>query len=485
MAEKNDGKRVAIYIRVSTLEQALEGYSIEEQKNRLISYCRARAWTIVEVLVDPGFSGANLERPGIQTLISHINEYDMVLVYKLDRLSRSQRDTLYLIESVFLPNGVDFVSMSESFDTSTPFGRAVIGILSVFAQLEREQIKERTAMGRIARAKEGKRMGSRAPIGYDYDKKAGVLVVNEYEATQVRLVFDLYIGTADRPGMGYQAISDYMQSHGYRHKYGDWKHKHTVYTCLSLRTYLGESNYGDVCVKNTHEAIISQEVFDRAQMIRSTRENKHKGSLRSDHLLTGFVWCDLCGARCSCVRRGAKTEHYYVCYSRQGANPTMTVDPNCNCRAWPKNELEAVVDYEVRNLIFDQSALRRLIHRKEPRALEPDNHGEALRRQMENLDKQIERMMDLYQNGAIPVELLNERIKKLYEDRSRIAAAIAEDPACSDSSMVEDEARAYLDTLADVWDRADVRQKREILSVLVNRIRISSDDTVKIDWAFL
>ena len=485
MIEKTNGKRVVIYIRVSTLEQALEGYSIEEQKRRLISYCKARGWTIVEVLVDPGFSGANLDRPGIQTLISHIHNYDMVLVYKLDRLSRSQRDTLYLIESVFLPNNVDFVSMSESFDTSTPFGRAVIGILSVFAQLEREQIKERTAMGRIARAKDGKRMGSRPPIGYEYDREAGVLVVNEYEASQIRLVFDLYIGAPDRPGLGYQAISDYMQAHGYRHKYGDWKHKHTVYTALSQRSYLGESNYNDVRVPNTHEAIIQPEVFDRAQVIRATRESKHKGSLRSGHLLTGFVWCAVCGARCSCIRRGKQSEHYYVCYSRQGANPTMVRDPNCDCRTWPKDELEAVVDYEVRRLIFDSSALGRLIRKKETRIMEPEDHGAAIRRQVESLDKQIERMMDLYQAGTIPVELLNERIKKLYDERAQLSETLASEESSGGASMEEEEARAYLDTLADIWDLADVSQKREILSALVDRIWINSDDTIKIDWAFL
>lgn len=485
MMGTENGKRVVIYIRVSTLEQALEGYSIEEQKRRLIAYCKARGWAIVEILVDPGFSGANLERPGIQTLISHIKDYDMVLVYKLDRLSRSQRDTLYLIESVFLPNGVDFVSMSESFDTSTPFGRAVIGILSVFAQLEREQIKERTAMGRIARAKEGKRMGSRPPIGYDYDRDAGILVVNDYEATQIRLIFDLYIGTPDRPGLGYQAISDYMQSHGYRHKYGDWKHKHTVYTCLALRTYLGESNYGDVCVPDTHEAIISKEVFDRAQAIRGTREGKHKGSERSGHLLTGFVWCADCGARCSCILRGVHQDRYYVCYSRQKTNPTMVRDPNCPSRAWHKDDLEAVVDFEIRSLIFDQAALGRLIRRKENRVLEPEDHGEAIRRQISALDAQIDRVMDLYQVGTIPVELLNERIKKLHEEREQLSASLADEAAAAADGMEVEAARAYLDTLADVWDRADISQKREILSVLVDRVWISSDDTVKIDWAFI
>lgn len=116
--------RAALYIRVSTLEQAQEGYSVGEQKERLIAYCKAKDWIIADIYVDGGYTGSNLNRPGIQKLISETDKFDLVLVYKLDRLSRSQRDTLYLIEEVFRPKGVDFISMQESFDTSTPSGKS-------------------------------------------------------------------------------------------------------------------------------------------------------------------------------------------------------------------------------------------------------------------------------------------------------------------------------------------------------------------------
>lgn len=119
-------KRAALYIRVSTLEQAQEGYSVGEQRERLIAYCKAQDWLIADIYVDGGYTGSNLNRPGIQKLIGETEKFDVVLVYKLDRLSRSQRDTLYLIEEIFRPNNVDFVSMQESFDTSSPFGKAMI-----------------------------------------------------------------------------------------------------------------------------------------------------------------------------------------------------------------------------------------------------------------------------------------------------------------------------------------------------------------------
>lgn len=149
--------KVAIYVRVSTTSQLEEGYSIDEQKAKLTSYCDIKDWNIYEIYTDGGFSGSNTERPALEQLIrdAERKKFDTVLVYKLDRLSRSQKDTLFLIEDVFIKNGIEFLSLQENFDTSTPFGKAMIGLLSVFAQLEREQIKERMQLGKLGRAKAG------------------------------------------------------------------------------------------------------------------------------------------------------------------------------------------------------------------------------------------------------------------------------------------------------------------------------------------
>ena len=147
--------RVVIYIRVSTREQSEEGYSIGEQQDKLIKYCEAMGWEVVKIYIDPGYTGSNIERPGLQSMIHDIEAggIDKVVVYKLDRLSRSQFDTLYLINKVFLANNCDFTSSTESFDTSTPFGRAMLGILAVFAELEREKIRERMADGKLGKSK--------------------------------------------------------------------------------------------------------------------------------------------------------------------------------------------------------------------------------------------------------------------------------------------------------------------------------------------
>ena len=205
-------KNVALYVRVSSERQANEAhYSIPEQIDRLQSYCKAKEWNVYKIYTDGGQSGAYLDRPALNELVKDatLKKYNMVLVYKLDRLSRRQKDTLHLIEDVFMENDIDFTSVVENLDTSTPTGRAFIGLLSVFAQLEREQIQERMKMGKAGRAKKGKyHAGGTIPIGYNYEN--GNLIINEYEAMQVRLVFDLR-----SQGYDIRAIERYMQEHGY------------------------------------------------------------------------------------------------------------------------------------------------------------------------------------------------------------------------------------------------------------------------------
>lgn len=129
---------IAGYARVSS-EGQLDGYSIPQQMEIIENYCKIKEWNLIKIYVDGGFSGANTNRPALQDMIEHIDLYDLVLVYRLDRLSRSQRDTLALID-LFAKHEVKFASVQENFDTSTPLGMAMVGILSTFAQLERENI---------------------------------------------------------------------------------------------------------------------------------------------------------------------------------------------------------------------------------------------------------------------------------------------------------------------------------------------------------
>jgi site-specific DNA recombinase len=478
-------KKAGIYIRVSTLEQAQEGYSVGEQKERLINFCKAHDWVIQEVYVDGGYSGANLERPGIQKLISEVKNLDLVLVYKLDRLSRSQRDTLYLIEDILLPNGVDFVSMQESFDTATPFGRAMIGMLSVFAQLEREQIKERTRMGKLARAKEGLFQGGiYFPIGYDYIN--GKLAVNDYEAAQIRKIFEWYIeGTAPAK------IADRLRLEGYTNKYSSWSELSNgtgVLRALSNDVYLGTLRYEDVVVPNAHEAIITKEIFDKAKEVRRKRQEIYGDTAyQSKYLLTGFLFCSRCGARYH-VKHNYGGYKYYECYSRAQTVKKMAKAEKCDNKIWRMDDLERIIEGEVTHLFANPSYVGKLFQRKaKEKKLSKSVRSEAdvIKDKISDLDKQIGKLMDLYQTDQIPTDILSSRIDKLYRDKLTSAEALNNiEPQLPPKDYDVEGVSEMLGDLSTIWDTAEQSDKRLILETLIDRILIDGEN-IKIEWSFL
>lgn len=466
-------KRAALYIRVSTLEQAQEGYSVGEQRERLIAYCKAQDWLIADIYVDGGYTGSNLNRPGIQKLIDETEKFDVVLVYKLDRLSRSQRDTLYLIEEIFRPNNVDFVSMQESFDTSSPFGKAMIGLLAVFAQLEREQIKERTWMGRVARAKTGLHHGGgNIPIGYDYSD--GKLIVNPYEAEQVRKIYEWYLA-----GASLKSITDKLQDAGYTNRYSSYNSWTSVRNILENETYIGRLHFGDVVVDHAHEAIITEEQFNAAQILRGKRKEQFGShAFQSKHVLTGLLFCGHCGGRYYLRNTGKYS--YYACYSRTKQMKNMIKDPNCQNKIWRAQDLEPIIEEKILALLHNPKLAEELSasRRKAPA---PVSKNTDIEKRIRDIDRQISKLMELYQQDDIPPELLGERINRLYGEKTALENTLA--PVVEQNTMPLDLVSELIEDAAEIWDFADEGQKRRILQSLVSRI-VLTDDQVDIEWAF-
>lgn len=248
-------KKACVYARVSTTEQAEKGYSIEEQERMCKAAIESKGWAYVGTYSDPGVSGRTMERPGLQDMFEKINsrEIEAVVIYKLDRLSRKQRHTMAIIEDVFLKNEITLVSLNETLDTSTPWGRAMIGILSSFNQMESENIQERTSMGRKAKAKTGGYAGGKPPIGYRVDN--GQLVVVPEEAEIVRLVFKLRSEGGTLIG-----IANELNEKGYHTKGGGIFRHSAVQTILNNeKTYRGVYRYGkENEVQGMHEAILKE-----------------------------------------------------------------------------------------------------------------------------------------------------------------------------------------------------------------------------------
>lgn len=251
---KKEPVRAAAYIRVSTDEQAEKGYSLQLQRERISAQIAAKGWELYGIYEDSGQSGGNLNRPALQKMLDDINggPIQAVVVYKLDRLSRKQRDTMHLIEEVFLAGGIELVSISESLDTSSPTGRAMIGMLSVFAQLERDTITERLSGGRKQKAKAGGYAGGNAAIGYTTERGKKALATDKEKAAGVRLVFSLH-----DTGLKLQQIADRLNEAGHTTKQGARFTPTQVMRILNRRRlYAGEYTYSGITAKGRHTAII-------------------------------------------------------------------------------------------------------------------------------------------------------------------------------------------------------------------------------------
>lgn len=327
---KND-RVTALYIRVSTDAQAEEGYSIEAQQEMLEGYCRSKRIENYKFYIDGGFSGSNIERPKMRQLIEDIKKGKIaaVIVYKLDRLSRSQKDTLFLIEDVLNPNNTEFVSLNENLDTSTSIGRAMLGIMSAFAQLERETIKERTRMGMKKRVESGLWMGGgKIPYGFDYDKNLGKLKPNS-DAETVKKIYSMYIS-------GYSAGSIALAT--------GIKYDQSVLQILKRKSNYGAIEYKGTVYENCHKPIIDRKTYDAAQAEMKRRQKQR--APKSGYLLSGLLVCGNCGAKMRYQKWG-KYSTKIVCYSTQRTKPYLVKDPFCDIPRFEADDIENAVLNEI------------------------------------------------------------------------------------------------------------------------------------------
>lgn len=466
-------KRAGCYVRVST-ENQLENYSIEEQIERLKAYCMAKDLTIYKIYTDGGYSGGNLNRPALQQLMNDIRnkKINVVVVFKLDRLSRSQKDTLSLIEDVFLANNIDFVSISENFDTSTPFGRAMVGILSVFAQLEKDQITERFTMGRIGRAKNGYYHGGpTAPTGYDYVN--GRLIINDYEAFQVKEVFRLFL-----EGKSINAIRKHM-SERYTNKYGNWSSHTLVLNVLSNSVYAGKVKFKGREYDGNHDPIIDTDTFNSVHKLLHNPEREDEKTIfqkypfRANNLLTSLVYCKKCGARFS------GNHGFYVCYSRGKTDRKQIKDPTCKNKRWAIKELDAHIVNEILKLAYDKDYFEEKV-RAAKLSQQAESDNTILLNRVSEIEKQIARLMDLYQIGGIPLAQITERIAMLKDEKDSIMKELADK---EDKRLTVKKARDLLSHARDILINGDIPKKRLYLSSLIDFIEID-DNEVNIHLSF-
>lgn len=465
--------RVALYPRVSGHEQE-DNYSIPEQIDRMKKYCESRDWMVYKIYTDSVQTGATMDRPGLQSMIKDIEDgkIDMVLVYKLDRLSRSQKDTLYLIEDVFDKHDVGFTSMTENFDTSSPFGKAVLGVLAVFAQLERDKITERTTMGKKARAAEGKWHGSKwVPIGYNYED--GLLQVNEYEKMQILEIADLFLQRVP-----VRTIATMVGEKGYKHKYGEWDAK-AIKRVLQNPVNLGLIKDGDTLHPGLHDAIMEQETFDAIQVIMNDRKDKYgTGYKQHKSLLAGFLFCKHCTARYA-RQTNSDGRQYYSCYSRNKSQKKMIKDPNCKNKNYRAEELDIAILLELNKLAIDKEYVE-YVRQNKPKN-DVNEKIKSITSEIEKIDSQISKMMDLYALGSIDMDVISTKVTELNKTKSSLQKEIDSLDVPDEDEMTVEEIQSLASMMND--ENLTLADKRNIIQSLIYYIEIDGEK-ILIHWKF-
>lgn len=442
-------KKAALYIRVSTDAQREEGYSIEAQTELLTAYCVSREIKERALYIDGGFSGANIQRPEMKRLIDDINkgEIDCVIVYKLDRLSRSQKDTLYLIEDVLNPHGVGFVSLKENMDTSTPMGRAMLGIMSAFAQLERETIKERTDMGKRERVKSGLWPGGgKIPFGYDYDKENGILTPNE-DAETVKRIYSLYL-------QGFSTLK-IARLTGLRYE-------RLALQILKRKTYTGVIVYNGAEYKGKHIPIVSDDVFAAVQ--NELERRKRQGVKSAKCLLAGMIVCGVCGAKMR-YQKWSKGRYKIYCYSRDNSKKHLHKGIDCTNGAVWASELEKTVLCDLFSLKYKTSSEN----------TESVDMIQMLSERQDDAEKRLSRLYRLYSASYAEDEILLCEIEKVKRELNEISHKLSEERKSRSLSRSNAEKRKRLATLEGVWDTMTCEEQRAVLSELIEKIVITNE----------
>jgi len=497
MASRNNGNgnggptmvRCAIYTRKSTDEGLNQDFnSLDAQRDAGEAYIRSQTgegWTLLpDQYDDGGFTGANMDRPGLRRLLADVQakKVDCIVVYKVDRLSRSIRDFGKIME-ILEKHGATFVSVTQQFNTTTSLGRLTLNILLSFAQFEREIISERTRDKQILARKRGKWTGGHLPLGYDLDD--GNLVVNEEEAARVRQIFEWYL-----EGHAVHGIVAKCEGLGWRNKQwatkegkafgGHPMRKCHIYTMLANPLYAARIRAADEMVAANHARIIDDNTFDLAQrkLKENTRNPGGEHRPRLEALLRGLLYCSSCGSAMSPSYSSSKNRRYryYVCLRTMRRN-----GEGCATRAVSAPLVEEAVIESVRRFAVTPQVIGAIARAARQRLTEELGRNreelKALNVRVRNAKSQLVRARNLDTGREASLreivsagEAKAEQLRGLVERGERLRF---------DDKMV----RQRMATFDDVWATMTIEQQARILRHLIERVGYDArGDKVKVTY---
>lgn len=483
---KNDNFKeidtVALYIRVSTVRQAEDGYSLEAQEHTLMEEAKKHGKTVYKVYCDAGLSGSRADRPGLLKLLkdAKMGLFGSVWVWKLNRISRNLSHLLDILDSL-RTYGVDFHSLSEQFDLATPMGKFTVQILGGIAQMQRETWRENSLLGSKSRAKHGKYCGGQI-LGYrlvldeEDTKLTNKLIVDEKEAESVKLIYELYLS-----GKGLKAVTNAVNMAGYRSKAGRLFSVVTIRKILTNPAYTGKVKYGGEYYYGLHEPIIPDARWEKVQEILSRKKTPVK-CVDYGYLLSGIIRCPVCGSWMvpyhvyrKTKTNGVRKYYYYVCgrYNSQGkvgckANLVRAVDAD-------NAVLGALAGY-----LNQGQWVRRVLT-----VLGGEANGESTEKvsrpkllaDIKNLRAKMSKLLSAYEGGILGKEdflTQCQTVKIQIKDiQARMDAHNGKKVTVEPKYTENDVKRAFLH-LKDLLDAADVKSKKSLVRSLVRSVYVDN-----------
>jgi site-specific DNA recombinase len=471
----------AIYVRVSTEEQATEGFSVRAQEQKLKEYANVKDWSVFNIYLDEGISGKNItERPAINKMIADIKAGHVknVLVFKLDRLTRSVADLVFLID-LFKENNCDFNSLTESIDTSTASGRMFIKIIGIFAEFERENIGERVRTGKERKAREGFTVAS-SSISYGFDREIGkrVQTINEREAQIVRMIFDMYVNS----GTSLAGISKSLNMQGIPAKKGSLWNAATVRGVLTNCNMVGNVRYAvnspdrHFESEGKHEAIIADDLYNAAQTLiaKNSRTTPTKKASEKNYFV-GLLYCGVCGEKYKPhhtvynTNQGRQTLYSFQCRNR-------FLKGGCNTKTVTALKVEnALIEYLSKYGDTFNSDTETIATAKENQNI---TQIQNYKHKLKHYDDKEKEVMNHYINGNIDFENYRKLKNQLDDDRTYIKSELEK---LSPPEITGNDAATHVQleeivaSFQESWQGLTNTEKRIFLTNYVKRIVVCNE----------
>ncbi|MGH3129203.1 MAG: recombinase family protein [Gaiellaceae bacterium] len=466
--------RVCLYTRISTDEEN-QPTSLHSQRERLEAFCTAQeGWRIVAHHEDRA-TGTKLDRPGLQAALDLARDghVDLLLVYRVDRLSRKVRQLAQLAEELDTYQVV-LRSATEPFDTGSAAGRMMLQMLAVFAEFEHATIVDRVSAGIERRAKEGRWYAGRPPFGYVFSDAERRLVPDPVKAPVVQRIFDLYA----RKRLGTIAIARQLREEEAPAPAAGWGHP-AVHWIISNPTYIGKIRWRDRLFDGIHEPLIDELTFQRAQAILRERGedlSRRRGNA-SDFLLSGVVRCGSCGKAyvgMSARGNGGRYE-YYACSGRQKHGPKA-----CRNDRLPRHKLEHAVFQQLAALYRDSDFVAEALAKAEQEAErarpEIEQRLASIGAEIARAEQALERYFEAFEQGRLSPERCDERLTRLQARLEDLGAQQAELSLSSPDEAGRAPTPADLAAVADQLEHLLAEGKPEktkaLLRLLIQELRV-------------